>query len=318
MEPYVILAIPILLATCWFYTVAVAKRSFPTLRGKRICLLIAHPDDEAMFFNPTLQALNAPELGNHLKVLCLSSGDADGLGSIRKHELLRSTSMLGLHSLDDVLILEDDNFPDSMSASWSSEKIANCLTYAFASEEALEQAAMIAKVKKQKIGTGIDAPVATIDALITFDQGGVSGHVNHISLFHGAVEWVQGLMKGKAGYDEAVKVYTLTSTNVLRKYMSGFDAPVTIAKCVLDSMRRTAGTKAAKRGKTKGGRASGGSREDPDFPGRLMFMNGFSEVRTGQSCMTHAHQSQMRWFRWGWIFASRYMVVNDLKRAKIT
>lgn len=49
-------------------------RSFPRLYYKRICLLIAHPDDEAMFFSPTVLALTLPELGNHLKILCMSSG----------------------------------------------------------------------------------------------------------------------------------------------------------------------------------------------------------------------------------------------------
>jgi len=33
--------------------------------------------------------------------------------------------------------------------------------------------------------------------------------------------------------------------------------------------------------------------------------------------MTTAHKSQMRWFRWGWIVLSRYMVVNDLKLEKL-
>jgi N-acetylglucosaminylphosphatidylinositol deacetylase len=50
--------------------------SFPTLHNKRICLLIAHPDDEAMFFAPTVLALTKPELGNHVKILCLSTGSA--------------------------------------------------------------------------------------------------------------------------------------------------------------------------------------------------------------------------------------------------
>ena len=49
-------------------------RGFPRLYNKRICLLIAHPDDEAMFFSPTVLALTRPELGNHLKILCLSNG----------------------------------------------------------------------------------------------------------------------------------------------------------------------------------------------------------------------------------------------------
>ena len=49
-------------------------RNFPRLYNQRICLLIAHPDDEAMFFAPTVLALTKPELGNHLKILCLSTG----------------------------------------------------------------------------------------------------------------------------------------------------------------------------------------------------------------------------------------------------
>ena len=50
---------------------------FPPLRNKRICLLIAHPDDEAMFFAPTVLALTRPETGNHVKILCLSTGKAE-------------------------------------------------------------------------------------------------------------------------------------------------------------------------------------------------------------------------------------------------
>lgn len=62
-----------------FWTLSATSSSllggrFPTLHNKRICLLIAHPDDEAMFFAPTLLALTKPELGNHVKILCLSTG----------------------------------------------------------------------------------------------------------------------------------------------------------------------------------------------------------------------------------------------------
>ena len=74
MEFYLALAIPVLIMTAWLYTAQMTKASLPTLRNKRICLLIAHPDDEAMFFSPSLLALTVPELGNHLKILCLSSG----------------------------------------------------------------------------------------------------------------------------------------------------------------------------------------------------------------------------------------------------
>ena len=74
MNLYLALSLPILLGTLWIYTAHVVNTSLPRLINKRICLLIAHPDDEAMFFSPTVLALTAPERGNHLKILCLSSG----------------------------------------------------------------------------------------------------------------------------------------------------------------------------------------------------------------------------------------------------
>ena len=74
MSLFIYTAIPIVLTTLWLYTAHMTRASFPQLRNKRICLLIAHPDDEAMFFAPTLLALTDEEAGNHVKVLCLSNG----------------------------------------------------------------------------------------------------------------------------------------------------------------------------------------------------------------------------------------------------
>jgi hypothetical protein len=74
LEWLTILTLPFVAIACWLYTVSVTKSRFPKLTNKRICLLIAHPDDEAMFFAPTLLALTEPALGNHVKILCLSSG----------------------------------------------------------------------------------------------------------------------------------------------------------------------------------------------------------------------------------------------------
>jgi len=75
MQWFTIFALPIVVVACWLYTVTVARSRFPKLTNKRICLLIAHPDDEAMFFAPTVLALTDPALGNHVKILCLSSGE---------------------------------------------------------------------------------------------------------------------------------------------------------------------------------------------------------------------------------------------------
>jgi N-acetylglucosaminylphosphatidylinositol deacetylase len=80
---WVLALIPVLLAGFWSLSATGSSpfmRGFPTLYNKRICLLIAHPDDEAMFFAPTLLALTKPELGNHVKILCLSTGTYGFIG----------------------------------------------------------------------------------------------------------------------------------------------------------------------------------------------------------------------------------------------
>lgn len=100
--------VALLVPMLYLYTVGVASTRFPTLRNRRICLLIAHPDDEAMFFAPTMLALTRPELGNHVKILCLSSGDAAGLGATRKRELVKSGLVLGLRKGEDVYVVDDD------------------------------------------------------------------------------------------------------------------------------------------------------------------------------------------------------------------
>ncbi|KAE8392232.1 N-acetylglucosaminyl-phosphatidylinositol deacetylase [Aspergillus alliaceus] len=272
-------------------------RSFPRLYNKRICLLIAHPDDEAMFFAPTVLALTKPELGNHLKILCLSSGDADGLGHIRKKELQRSAVHLGLRNESDVLIIDDPTrFPDSMSATWSESDVSSLLASAFAPE-------MGANSNPRKRTRGDKPPFATIDVLLTFDRGGISNHPNHRSLYHGAVHFIRALMKDKPGFTCPVTLYTLATTNILRKYIGVLDAPVTMARGALGALSETV------RGST---RASKG-----DAPTRLLFVSSVGEWMTAQSAMVKAHQSQMVWFRYGWITLGRYMAVNDLKREKI-
>ena len=67
------------------------------IKSQNILLVTAHPDDEAMFFAPTILSLSTKHsLG--LFHLCLSTGNADGLGVLRKTELSNSLDVLGIHS----------------------------------------------------------------------------------------------------------------------------------------------------------------------------------------------------------------------------
>ena len=216
-------------------------------------------------------------------------GNADGLGATRAQEIKASAILLGLRSESDVLLVDEAAFPDSMAVTWSPSAIATLLNDLFTKKAP--------KARKQASATIQDeAPKATIDVLITFDKYGVSGHPNHRSLYHGAVEWIKGLMKGKSGWQSPVSVYTLTSTNIQRKYIGALDAPLTMVLSLLDSL---------------GGK-------DRTLPNRILFLNDVLSYRTAQKAMTQAHRSQMLWFRWGWISIGRYMFVNDLIRQKIT
>ena len=219
-------------------------------------------------------------------------GDAESLGQIRKGELAQSASILGLRSENDVLVIEDPAFPDSMTTTWDAEKIARILTSAFTSS-------INSKVRLQagKTDSNDVAPTATIDVLVTFDQRGISDHPNHMSLYHGAIAWIKEMMKGKSGWECPVTVYTLRSTNVLRKYVSVLDAPFTMLSCVLNSMS-----------------IAGKRRSENTMPERLMFVSDIGAYWKAQNAMVNAHKSQMKWFRWGWIGIGRYMVVNDLKK----
>lgn len=203
-----------------------------------------------------------------------------------------------------------------MSQSWSPSDIFNVLSSAFIPQAGspsskvksssfssdFKQANGVAS--RKRAGGREEAPQTTIDVLVTFDKYGISGHTNHISLYHGAKAWLAGLTAGKAGWRCPVDLYTLTSTNVVRKYSAILDAPVTLTLGVLwDVLSSVYGKKAEKQNKR---------------PRRLFFVNDIGQWMRGQQAMAQGHKSQMRWFRWGWISVGRYMTVNDLKREKIT
>lgn len=65
-------------------------------QAKNLLLITAHPDDEAMFFAPTILRLASRREIISLFHVCLSNGNADGLGELRKAELGHSLDILGV------------------------------------------------------------------------------------------------------------------------------------------------------------------------------------------------------------------------------
>lgn len=119
--------------------------------GDQVLLVIAHPDDECMFFAPTVRFLSRLKIPVHL--LCLTSGNYEGLGKVRKHELEASCRVLGIASC---VILEQGNIVDG-PGNWDIDLVAESI------------ASFFKDFKDSK----------DITHVLSFDRRGVSGHPNH-------------------------------------------------------------------------------------------------------------------------------------------
>ncbi|KAK7918054.1 N-acetylglucosaminyl-phosphatidylinositol de-N-acetylase [Apiospora marii] len=313
-------AAAVVLPSLYVYTASVIATRFPTLRNKRICLLIAHPDDEAMFFAPTLLALTRPDTGNHVKILCLSTGDQDGLGHVRRTELKKSAMLLGLRDEDDAFVVDDPLSPRNYPILTSS--LPTTATSATpsprpgtrAESPPLLSAAFAPHLSHKQTRE----PQASIDVLLTFDEGGVSSHPNHISLYHGARRFISALTAGRPGYACPVDLYTLTTVGFARKYCGFLDVFATIFSATLGAGANMAAS--ATSGFGGNNKRDLKNKSDKGNPGLLVaatgLLGGRESAATARQAMTQAHQSQMVWFRWGWITLSRYMYLNELRLEK--
>jgi len=158
-----------------------------------VLLLTAHPDDEVMFFAPTLRALRKRDV--EIKVLCLSNGNAEGLGAIREREFGDSLDVLGI-GRENGAVINHPSLKDNMTLLWDSETILSFVK-----------------------------PFLTrhnVKTIFTFDAYGISGHPNHISLSN-AVD----LLKQPTSSKPELRVYHLVSRNRVIKYTGALSMPFT-------------------------------------------------------------------------------------------
>ncbi|XP_044164376.1 N-acetylglucosaminyl-phosphatidylinositol de-N-acetylase-like isoform X1 [Acropora millepora] len=164
----------------------------PEFDKKTVLVVTAHPDDECMFFSPTI--LNLKRFST-IHLLCLSTGNHYGLGKTRREELVASCAILGIaHS--HVTVIDHSSLPDDPISDWDSKLVGRIITD---------------HVKNKKI-----------QMVVTFDSFGVSGHRNHIAVFKAVKR-----LKDK-GFLQDVTVYFLKSIGMLRKYASLLDLPLSI------------------------------------------------------------------------------------------
>eukprot|EP00808_Paulinella_micropora_P018055 g55492.t1 len=192
---WLLLLIPLWLGWCMQCSArskkALAEFAASAGKGLRVLVVIAHPDDESMFFAPTLASLRALSCCSSW-ILCFSTGDADGLGSVRKKELVRAARHFSIPE-SHVAIVDHPRLQDGMRNEWDPKIMQDILT---------------STIKEN-----------SINVVISFDSHGVSGHPNHKACYH-AMRRARA-QQPHSGSD--IKWYTLQSTNLIRKYLSFLD-----------------------------------------------------------------------------------------------
>ncbi|KAK1787847.1 hypothetical protein P4O66_016339 [Electrophorus voltai] len=357
------------------------KDNLHTLNDNRVLIVTAHPDDECMFFAPTILKLVESNALVHL--LCLSSGNYCNQGDQRKKELVDSCAVLGIPANRVTII--DNNVcqghsgsglvDEGLSRGWFSEHAiilshhtgpapdnsfhAMCTLRLDSSEAVLAASALpvlrtrigsppsghgilgagVEGAEGARAGAGRELPddpkadwsTALISALIlthirahaihlvlTFDEGGVSGHVNHIAI-HKAFRYLVSVGR----IPEDCQVLCLHTISIFRKYLSVLELPISwflpsSFYCVIgpEEYRRAKGTLAGSQDSTDGRMFSPGLRGVPAMSPSYFFSSSFLPsfllAFWRQEAMLR-HRSQLLWFRRLYLLFSRYMFINTFR-----
>lgn len=169
-------------------------------------LIIAHPDDETMFFGPTI--INLIERDRNLTILCLSDGNANNLGAKRIRELNEVVKAFGPRVSFN--IIDNIGIVDGMNVEWDAD--------------------VLSKI----IGEYIKSNRLEEETVITFDSYGVSGHPNHRSIYKALLSLANQLKS-----ERRTNYFVLESVSIWRKYISFLD---TLIIKVLQSLSKNNST----------------------------------------------------------------------------
>ncbi|GAA96439.1 uncharacterized protein L969DRAFT_49628 [Mixia osmundae IAM 14324] len=170
--------------------------------ARRVLWVIAHPDDEAMFFGPSLNALLQPHRSVHHRratghLLSLSTGNHEGLGQLRTQELTASCEHFGIQR-ENCVALDHPQLQDSPTAVWPPAVVLEYVE--------------------------LYADRWNISLVITFDEHGVSGHANHRAIY-------AALERGRAHTGTSLPpIYKLATSTKASKYLSILSLPGAIRR----------------------------------------------------------------------------------------
>lgn len=246
------------------------------IQNATVFYVMGHPDDETMFFSPSLIEVMRPKHNNTVKLICLLPGDflSPSMGALRKEELLTAARIYGIDR-DDVFVL---NYRDGMNESWPTDSIVRDLV--------------------SIIGVKHPAPLS----LITFDEGGVSGHPNHIAVYAGTKKFYETYYKSAATNE--YKLYKLKTFNLFEKYTSTI---LTNIEYLVIHLPRLLARNIFQVGIDISFFSNPNEEESS-----IKFFGDMNTLGLSFGAMSFGHYSQMESFRYPWILLSRYFTYNNL------
>ena len=232
-----------------------------------LLLIVAHPDDECLFFSPTLRVLQT-QYHFQLSLVVFSRGNHVGLGEIRAMELLGSCRALHIPP-ERCISLDLPHIQDNPKVWWSEQKLIPII------EEYVNK--------------------WSIDVLVSFDDQGVSGHINHRAV-SSAVRWLthnQTRTKVKMSYQ-------LKSVSLLRKYSSILDFYWIFISFLLRLLQSFLSYITP---------FDLISSPDASY---MLLINTPDDYLASRNAFA-SHRTQYSWDRHIYLLASRYMFVNELQ-----
>ncbi|KAA8646014.1 hypothetical protein EYZ11_009666 [Aspergillus tanneri] len=258
-------------------------------KSTSILYVTAHPDDESLFFSPSLlyrsddpsvPYLKNFYLGNWTNIDC--EGDYDGKGQTRRAELKRACSSAGIPA-DRCVSLDHYELQDNPTQWWKEDLISELVDD---------------HVRRWKA-----------DLIVTFDDGGISGHINHRAVNSGVrypplppyrVSMSKDENNENRKYIESksIPAYALQTKFLLRKYAGLADL---LPTSVPFAWRIVAALFSSPRD---------GADVDPDH---VLLVTPWGKYFQSRELFAQ-HASQYSWDRVLYLIISRYMWYNDLRK----
>lgn len=292
------------------------SNSINIITNSNITYIIAHPDDEVMFFAPSIIELKKPKYNNHINLICFSKGNyIKSMDEIRQSELIQSSRILGI---DQVSILD---YQDGMNETWQLNDIVQSL------HENLSPTSSGSDTNSNNKPS----------VLITFDDQGVSNHPNHISLFHGTKKYIQELRRKLENKNKtrikttttttinyididsssSTKFYVLKSLNFFEKYSFTILGNIEIlfnyiSLLIKKFINININVSFFSNQIIKSKFDNNNNNLQLQNLNDIRFYSDLNMLSLSYAAMAYGHFSQMVWFRYAWLLLSRYLTYNHL------